>query len=98
MTYTIIPDCAGLWVKSDQANPLSIDWPQETELAHPELQKRVMRDLSLIRNKNVVIVQKVEANTLKDGFSPLSERYSIVNVVQKNFSKIYETSFFEVYQ
>jgi len=39
MTYTIIPDCAGFWVKSDQATPFSIDWPQETELAHPDYRK-----------------------------------------------------------
>src|SRR4028119_310710 len=32
MTYAIVPDVPGYWVKSKQTNPLPIDWPQPVEL------------------------------------------------------------------
>jgi hypothetical protein len=97
-TYTIIPDFAGWWVKSPQANPLSIDWPQGTELNRGELVHRVINELELKRNTNIVIVQKVEVSFLASGFTPISDGYAIVEYVRHHFTQIYETSFFELYR
>ncbi len=97
-TYAIIPDCAGWWVQSPQANPLSIDWVQGIELNKPELVSRVIHDLDLIRNTNIVIVQKVQAKKLRDGFVPFDEEFSVVEYVRNHFTKIYDTSLFELYK
>lgn len=98
MTYSIVPDCAGWWVKSSQTNPMSIDWAQGTELGKSELNRRVIRELESIRYNNIVIVQKVEANDLSNGFTPLSDQYVVVEYVKNHFVKVYETSFFELYR
>jgi hypothetical protein len=98
VTYTIIPDCAGWWVKSQQANPLLIDWPHRIELNSPVLVSQVEKELESMRQTNIVIVQKVEADTLAEGFTPLGNGNAIVNYVHKNFTKIDETSLFELYK
>lgn len=98
MTYSIVPDCAGWWVKSPQTNPISIDWAQGTELGKPELNERVIRELESIRHNNIVIVQKVEANDLSNGFTPLGDQYVVVEYIKNHFVKVYETSFFELYR
>ncbi len=97
-TYAIIPDCAGCWVKSSQVNPLPIDWVQGIELSKPALISRVIQDLELLRNTNIVIVQKVEAKKLRDGFVPFSNKFAVVEYVRDHFNKIYETSLFEIYK
>lgn len=98
-TYSIIPDGAGWWVKSAQANPLSIDWAWPTELDRPELVLRVTSQLESMRSSNIAIVQKVEAKDLARGFVPLDDKYyAVVEYVRSHFSKIYETSLFELYR
>jgi hypothetical protein len=97
-TYAIIPDCAGWWVKSPQANPLPIDWVQKIELNKPELTARVIRDLDALRETNIVIVQKVEARFLQDGFVPFSEEFAVVEYVRSHYTRVYETSLFELYK
>jgi hypothetical protein len=97
-TYAVIPDCAGWWVKSPQANPLPIDWVQKIELNKPELITRVIQDLVQMRNTNIVIVQKVEAKSLRDGFIPFSDDFTVVEYVRDHFTKVYETSLFEIYK
>jgi hypothetical protein len=97
-TFTIIPDCAGYWVKSQKLNPIPIDWIQKIELNKPELLNRVISTLESIRNTNVVIVQKYEAKSLANGFIPLSNEYAVVEHVTHSFQKVYETSLFELYR
>jgi hypothetical protein len=97
-TYAIIPDCAGWWVKSPQPNPLPIDWVQKIELNKPELIARVVQDLVQMRSTNIVIVQKVEAKRLRDGFIPFSDDFTVVEYVRDHFTKVYETSLFEIYK
>ncbi len=97
-TYAIIPDCAGWWVKSQQVNPLPIDWVQGVELNKPVLISRVIQDLESLRNTNIVIVQKVEAKKLRDGFIPFDHEFAVVEYVRDNFVKVYETSLFELYK
>lgn len=96
--YAIIPDVAANWIKSSQPNPLSIDWPQSTELGRQELEDRIIGDLERHRGGLIVIVQKYQASSLNSGFSPLSDRYHIVQYVQSHWSKTGETQFFELYE
>jgi hypothetical protein len=97
-SYAIIPDCAGWWVQSPQVNPLPIDWVQGIELNKPELVSRVIRDLDLMRNTNIVIVQKFQAKKLRDGFIPFDDEFTVVEYVRDHFTKVYETSLFELYK
>jgi hypothetical protein len=95
--YCVIPDLAVNWVRSEQPNPLSIDWPQSIELASLELVNRVIKDLEENRSTTVVIVQKYEAARLAKGLVPLDDSYAVVNYVKENFDKIAETEFFDLY-
>ena len=99
MTYAIVPDVPGYWVQSRQMNPLPVDWPQPVELGSQQLVDRVKRDLEAERGEVVVIVQKVHAFYLADGFVPLDEdQYAVVRYVRENFEKADETEFFELYE
>jgi hypothetical protein len=98
-TYAIVPDVPGYWVQSKQLNPLPVDWPQPVELGSQHLVDRVTRDLEAERGEMVVIVQKVHAFYLADGFVPLDEdQYAVVRYVRENFEKTGETEFFELYE
>jgi len=98
-TYAIIPDVPGHWVQSSQTNPLPVDWPQSVELGNQYLIERVIGELAAERGEVVVIVQKVQAFYLRDGFVPLDEdQYPVVQYVRTNFRKTDETEFFELYE
>jgi hypothetical protein len=98
-TYAIIPDVPGHWVQSSQTNPLPVDWPQPVELGNQYLIERVIMDLAAERGEVTVIVQKVQAFDLRDGFVPLDEdQYPVVQYVRTNFKKTDETEFFELYE
>ena len=97
--YAIIPDVPGYWVKSRQTNPLPVDWPQPVELGNRDLIERVTKDLAAERGEVTVIVQKVQAFDLRDGFVPLDyDQYPVVQYVRTHFDKVYETEFFELYE
>lgn len=96
-TYGVIPDCAGLWVQSPQPNPIPIDWAQGVR-ENEKLINRVANELESIRDHNIVIVQKVHANQLANGFVPLSDWYALVRYVREQFTKVGETEFFELYR
>lgn len=97
-SYAIIPDCPGWWAKSPQANPLPIDWVQKIELNKPELVAHVIQELDSMRKTNIVIVQKVEAKYLRDGFIPFSEEFVVVGYVRNHYTLVFETSLFELYK
>src|SRR5215203_1341369 len=97
--YAIIPDVPGYWVQSKQTNPLLVDWRQPVELGNQYLLDRVTSDLAAKRGEVTVLVQKVHAFYLADGFVPLDDdQYAVVQYVRANFSKTYETEFFEFYE
>ncbi|MCP4216468.1 MAG: hypothetical protein GY765_17590 [bacterium] len=98
--YTILPDNAGNWAKSEQLNPLPIDWVQGVELNHRDFLNRVVQSLEIRRGKLIMIIQKVQAADLATGFTPLPEirYYSVVLYIRKHFTKIGETEFFDLYQ
>ena len=98
-TYAIIPEVAGYWVQSRQMNPLLVDWPWPVELSNQYLTDRVTSDLAAKRGEVIVLVQKVDAFDLADGFTPLDEdQYPVVKYVRTHFSKTDETEFFELYE
>jgi hypothetical protein len=97
--YAIIPDVPGYWVQSRQLNPLLVDWPQPVELSDQHLIDRVTSDLASKRGGVTVIVQKVHAFYLADGFVPLDDdQYAVVQYVRSHFRKTDETEFFELYE
>jgi len=98
-TYAIIPDAPGYWVQAQQTNPLPVDWPQPVELSNQYLVDRVTKDLETKRGETTIIVQKVQAFDLADGFAPLDDdQYEVVKYVRAHFSKTDETEFFELYE
>jgi len=68
-------------------------------LGNQYLIERVIRELAAERGEVTVIVQKVQAFYLRDGFVPLDEdQYPVVQYVRTNFKKTDETEFFELYE
>jgi hypothetical protein len=100
LSYAIIPDNAGYWVKSQQPNPLPIDWAQGIELNNDLLVDRVTASLESQRGNLIIITQKIRASTLYKGFDPLPKNnyYAVVQYVSSHFTKFGETKFFELYK
>jgi len=99
--YAILPDVAAYYVKATQENPLPAVWPITTEeLSKPALVQRFIGGMEQRRSDTIFIVQKFEASTLANGFTPLpnSDYYEVVRYAQTHFSKIGETSYFELYR
>jgi hypothetical protein len=97
--FAIIPDVPGYWARARQRNPLPIDWPQSTELATPDLTGRVIASLESQRGRLRVLVQKVEARFLAERFVRLRVRdYPVVEHVQRHWTRVGETDFFEIYE
>lgn len=99
--YAIVADFAGYWVRAPQRNPLPIDWPQTLELCQPPLLQRVTRALEARRGHGVVIVQKVYAADLAQGFVPIGKGnsyYYVIDYVRSMFQKSGETTWFEIYE
>lgn len=98
-TYSIIPDYAGYWVKSQETNPLPIDWTYNAQLWNKaELTNRIISALESRRDNNVAIVQKADAAWLAIKPHPLSDKCAIVKYVREHFSKISENDSFELYK
>jgi hypothetical protein len=98
--YAVIPDCAGYWVKNTQTNPLPLDWPQSVEVCSDELAERLVFEMGMQREKTYILVQKIMASRLNDGYIPLieSQYYFLVRYIHHYYTKIGETKFFEIYQ
>ena len=98
--YAIIPDVAAYWVQSPQANPFPAVWPHGEELNTSSLLNRYLRAIDARRIDTTVIVQKVAADNLANGFVPLPEGayFEVVLYVRRNLEKIYETDYFALYQ
>jgi len=99
--YAILPNAAAYWVQSPQENPLPVIWPHEKyELKQPEIMKRMIEALESKRTNIVLIVQKVSAAKLAEGFFPLedSDYHEVLSYIRTHFTKIQETSYFELYK
>jgi len=73
--HAIVPGVAGYWVRSEQENPLPIDWAQGTELSTEALRQRVIQSIEDQRHEQMVIVHKVQAAELSSGFAPLDSTH-----------------------
>jgi hypothetical protein len=93
--YAVIPDLAAVWVRSPQRNPISCDWPQDTELGSEALRVRVQSEMDSNRDLCVVL-QKFETRGLMEGLVPLPERYSLVSHARRTRPPVEETRFFTV--
>ena len=99
--YAVIPDSAIHWIKAGQKNPLSIDWPQGTELSNPALYRRVIDDLESRRGRLAIVTAKYEGVHLCNELKPITDDfsfYAIVAYVRSHFHKTSETRYFDVYE
>ena len=99
--YAILPDVAAYWVKANQQNPLPAVWPLTMEeLSEPKLLNRFIEAMEQKRGNTIFIVQRVEAPTLANGFTPLEDSYfyEVVRYARTHFSKVGETRYFELYR
>jgi len=99
-TFAILPNLPGYWAKAPTQNPLSLDWPQQTELFSPALQQRFLAELKAKRPQLTFIVEKVDSETLATGFQPVprTDFYQFAWYVRDHFTKVGETAFFELYR
>lgn len=99
LPVVIVPDCAAWWVKSPRPNPLPIDWPEGFTLSPPMLFDRVTAAMQTGNPRPVIVVQKVCAEWLPEGFIPLPTDvfHKMAPWVRDHFHKIGETRFFELY-
>lgn len=87
--YAVLPDFASYWAKSEQPNPLSIDWALDQEL-YDYGHNRIHGELDqLTTDGGVIIMQKIPADY------PFR---SITKYIPEHYLKIDETPFFEIYQ
>jgi hypothetical protein len=78
---------------------MSIDWPQDTELATPALRARAVGDLESRRGRIVVLVQKFELRPLGRKLGRLDpESYSIVRHVTSRWRKVGESEYFTAWE
>jgi hypothetical protein len=97
--YAIIPDVAAYWVQSRQINPFPTVWPQLDELRAPLLRDRYLKAMDARRSDTTVIVQKVAADNLANGFVSLPDGYSeAVRYARQNFQQVHETKYFVLYE
>jgi len=98
--YAIIPDVAAYWAQAPQANPFPAVWPHGEELKTAPLLNRYFRSIDAGKIDTTVIVEKVAADNLANGFAPLPESsyFEVVLYVRRNLKKIHETEYFALYQ
>lgn len=98
--YAILPDIPGYWARAAQRNPLPIDWAKDTELPDSFLLQRLTDAIDAQRPHLTVIVQKVQAFPLRDGFKKLgsSDKFAAARHVRQQFKKCGETKYFELYR
>lgn len=98
--YAIVPDVPGYWATASAVNPLPLDWPQDTELNTDVLVEKVTHVLEQQRGNISILVQKVRADLLAQGFVLFgeSEEYAIPHYVRQHFMKVGETNFFDIYR
>ncbi len=99
--YAILTDFAAHWIRSPQRNPLSCEWPQETELGYsPALFRRLFGDLRRLPPDARILVQKYLVSDYEWRMAPVPgdwSYYFVQNWVRTNCPKAGETEFFEVF-
>ena len=107
MTDSVRPGASRSMLIADGIRAAAARTPQkfaivegERRLAYRALVERVTDAIARRRGALTVIVQKVDANVLAGGFTPLpdSDHYAVVRHVRRTMVKVDETAFFELYR
>jgi hypothetical protein len=98
--YAIIPDFAAHWMRSEQPNPLPVDWAIKTEFNSKKLRKRMIDRIESCRGEIAIIVQKLQSKALPWAYQRLPDKdyYTFLRYICSNFTKTAETKFFEIYK
>lgn len=97
--YAVVPEATQFWVTSPQPNPLSSDWPIDPELADARLSRRVLDELDALHGKAVIVVQKYWTIHLPGGDRPIAPgECKVVDKVRKDFRRVGETEYLELYE
>jgi len=97
--FAIIPGFPAYWVKGKQLDPLPLDWPFIEVLSNPKMTDRLVKSLADEKGNVVLLVEKVEPTSLKDGFKPLDEPIypeALLSYARTHFKKVGETKYFEI--
>ncbi|MSU46557.1 MAG: hypothetical protein EXS42_05405 [Lacunisphaera sp.] len=99
--YAILTDCAAVWIRSPQRNPLPAKWPQETELGYDAtLVNRVVDAVRRLPPGTRIFVQRCLISELSLGLYGVPAEwnyYFVQNWVRKHARRTGESRFFEVY-
>ena len=99
--YALLTDCAAVWIRSPQRNPLPCEWPQITELGYD--QHSVDRMTGAIRQlppNSRILVQRVLISELSYTLAPLGtgwSYYAVQNWVRAHGQRVGQTVYFEIY-
>jgi hypothetical protein len=98
--YAVVADFPAHWARAKQHNPLSIDWPQSTELNTPALRARVIGDLEALRAGGCIVAQNVAAGPFAERTKPIEDDsyYFVLTYVRTHFRKIAGTRWFDLYE
>jgi hypothetical protein len=94
----IIPDMAGYWVASNQKNPLIADWLNYFEVPKSQLNHLKNNISKFYDSGGSIIVTKFRTDNLQVKFTDNLSDFEIIFYIKKNFTKDFETNFFEIYK
>lgn len=98
-TYAVVPEAAQFWVTSPQPNPLSSDWPIDQEILDDRLRQRVLGEIDGLKGKASIVVQKFDAALIVGDRVPMESKAAmIIDRIRKDFHKVRETEFFDIYE
>jgi hypothetical protein len=99
--YALLTDCAAVWIRSPQANPLPCEWPQITELGYDQrLVDRMTGALRRLPPNTRILVQRVLISELSYTLAPLGAEwsyYAVQNWVRAHGQRVGQTAYFEIY-
>ncbi len=96
--YAILPDCAAWWIAAQQRNPLPLLWDNEVELPNATLRRQAIEALDSKRGTLALLITRYETDSLAEKLRPLAPRYPATQHGHSHWSKVGETSFFEIYE
>lgn len=97
--FALLPENAAYWIKSNDLNPLPIDWPNKYEVnSHTEL--RLERSVDdLLEGGGCILLNKYFLDRMSSRLLPLdsSPEFPIIDFVKSNYRKVGESDYLEIY-
>jgi hypothetical protein len=97
----VLTDCAAVWIRSPNPNPLPCDWPQGIELGYrANLMRRMTDTITNMPGDSRIIVQKYLISDYDRGGILMpkdASYYYIQNWVARHCERVLDTPFFTVY-